>query len=75
MLIIKGVKILTFAFVMFPVAFAALSTGILFSSFNIAVSRNPEEHDRLFTTTMVAFALIESFIFMAIGIAVLAFLL
>ena len=75
MLIIKGVKILTFAFIMFPVAFAALSTGILFSSFNIAVSRNPEEYDRLFTTTMVAFALIETFIFIALGIASVAFIL
>jgi len=69
MLIIKGVKILTFAFTMFPIAFAALSVGILFSSYNIAVSRNPEEKDYLYTTTLLAFGLIETFVFLGIGLS------
>jgi len=58
---------------MFPVAFSALSVGILFAAFNIAVSRNPEERDGLFSTTMMAFALIESFVFIGILIAFLVF--
>ena len=75
MLIIKGVKILTFAFAMFPIAFAALSVGILFSSYNISVSRNPEEKDYLYTMTLLAFGLIETFVFIAIGLGFAAFLL
>lgn len=54
---------------MFPVAFSALGVGILFAAFNIAVSRNPEERDNLFSTTMMAFALIESFVFIGILVA------
>ena len=75
MLIIKGVKILTFAFIMFPISFASLSVGILFSSYNIAVSRNPEESDNLFTITMIAFALIETFVFMSMAVALLVYFL
>lgn len=75
MLIIKGVKILTLAFAMFPIAFAALSVGILFSSFNIAVSRNPDEQDNLFSTTLMAFALIETFVFMGLILGVLVVVL
>jgi len=75
MLIIKGVKILTFAFAMFPISFAALSVGILFSSYNISVSRNPEEADNLFTITLLAFGLIETFVFMGIALGFVTFLL
>lgn len=69
MLIIKSIKILTFAFAMFPIAFSALSVGILFASFNLAVSRNPDEYDTLFSTTMMAFGLIETFVFMGVGLS------
>lgn len=69
MFILKLGKLLTFSFLMFPVAFSALAVGILFASFNIAVARNPEERDGLFSTTMLAFALIESFVFIGLAIA------
>jgi F0F1-type ATP synthase membrane subunit c/vacuolar-type H+-ATPase subunit K len=69
MFILKLGKLLTFSFLMFPVAFSALGVGILFASFNIAVARNPEERDSLFSTTMLAFALIESFVFTGLVIA------
>ena len=69
MFILKLGKLLTFSFLMFPVAFAALGVGILFASFNLAVARNPEEKDNLFSNTMLAFALIESFVFIGLAIA------
>ena len=55
---------------MLPVSFAALGAGILFSSYNIALARNPEEKDNLFSGTIMWFAFIESFVF--IGLAILA---
>jgi len=75
MLIIKSIKILTFAFAMFPIAFSSLSVGILFASYNLAVARNPDEQDNLFSTTMMAFGLIETFIFMGIGLSFIVYFL
>lgn len=50
---------------MLPIAFAALGTGILFGCYNLAVSRNPEEVENLFNTTLMGFALMETFIFIS----------
>lgn len=73
MFILMATKILTFSFAMYPIAFAALSVGILFSSYNIAVARNPEESESLFSTTMMAFALIETFVFMGLLVSVIVY--
>jgi F0F1-type ATP synthase membrane subunit c/vacuolar-type H+-ATPase subunit K len=73
MLILSSFKVLVFGFAMFPISFSALGVGILFAAFNLAVSRNPEERDSLFSTTMMAFALIESFVFIGILVAVAVF--
>lgn len=70
MVVVGAFKVLVFGFAMFPVAFSALGVGILFASFNLAVSRNPEEREGLFSTTMMAFALIESFVFIGLLVAV-----
>jgi F0F1-type ATP synthase membrane subunit c/vacuolar-type H+-ATPase subunit K len=67
--IVQGVKMLTFSFAMYPIAFAALGIGVLFASYNIAVSRNPEEGESMFSTTMMAFALIETCIFMGLVVS------
>lgn len=50
---------------MFPLGLGALGTGLLFASYNIAVSRNPEESEGLFNTTLMGYALIETFIFLS----------
>jgi F0F1-type ATP synthase membrane subunit c/vacuolar-type H+-ATPase subunit K len=69
MVIVNACKVLVFGFAMFPVAFSALGVGILFAAFNLAVSRNPEEREGLFSNTMMAFALIESFVFIGLLVA------
>lgn len=51
---------------MFPIAFAALGTGILFACYNLAVSRNPEESENMFNNTLMGFAFIETFVFMGL---------
>lgn len=70
MFILIATKILTFSFAMYPIAFAALSVGVLFASYNIAAARNPDESENLFSTTMMAFALIETFVFMGLLVSV-----
>lgn len=70
MFIFLAAKVMVFAFVMFPIAFAALATGIVFGCFLLALARNPLEKDTLFANSMVAFVIIESFIFTALLICV-----
>lgn len=70
MILIKCAKILVFAALMLPIAFASLSAGILFASYNLAASNNPDEADAIFSQTLIFFALIETFVFIAIGVAV-----
>lgn len=60
---------------MYPIAFAALSVGVLFASYNIASARNPDESESLFSTTMMAFALIETFVFMGLLVSVAVYTL
>lgn len=62
-MLISSFKLLLIGFGMFPIAFAALGSGILFGAYNLAVARNPEEKDGLFSNTIMWFALIESFVF------------
>jgi F-type H+-transporting ATPase subunit c len=71
MFIVTSAKIMTFAFAMFPIAFAALATGIIFGCFLIGLARNPLEKDNLFANSMVAFVIVESFVFTALLVCVL----
>jgi len=66
MLLVLAVKILVLGGCMMPIAFAALGTGVLFGCYNLAVSRNPEEVENLFNTTLMGFALMETFVFIAL---------
>jgi len=52
--------------------FNTLGTGVLFGQFLIAASRNPEIYEKLYGTCLTAFALIETFSFLAIVVAVLS---
>lgn len=70
MFIVMAAKIMTFAFAMFPIAFAALATGIIFGCFLIGLARNPLEKDNLFSNSMVAFVIVESFVFTALLVCV-----
>lgn len=50
---------------MLPIAFGVIGTGVLFAGYNLAVSRNPEENENLFNSTLMGFALMETFIFLS----------
>ena len=55
-----------------PVAMGAVSTGILFGALTLSTARNPEEYEKLFSNTLVGFALIETFVFIGITLAIVA---
>jgi len=58
---------------MLPIAFAVIGTGVLFAGYNLAVSRNPEETENLFNSTLMGFALMETFIFMSFIVAAIIY--
>ena len=65
MLLVLAVKVLVLGGCMLPIAFGELGTGILFVGYNLAVSRNPEEGENLFNSTLMGFALMETFVFLS----------
>jgi F0F1-type ATP synthase membrane subunit c/vacuolar-type H+-ATPase subunit K len=75
LLLIKAVKTLVLGGCMLPIAFGALSTGILFAGFNIAVSRNPDEAETLFNNTLMGFAFIETFIFLSFFLGFIVYII
>jgi len=70
MIILKSTKLVVLGMLMLPISFSSLSAGILFASYNLSVSNNPDEADSLFSQTLIFFALIETFVFIAIGVAI-----
>ena len=65
MLLVLAVKFLVLGGCMLPIAFGVVGTGVLFAGYNLAVSRNPEENENLFNSTLMGFALMETFIFLS----------
>lgn len=52
-----------------PLAFSTLSLGFLFGLSNVAIARNPELEQNIFSNILIAFALMETFIFMNFGVS------
>jgi F0F1-type ATP synthase membrane subunit c/vacuolar-type H+-ATPase subunit K len=70
MTIIKSFKFILLGFTMLPLAFGTVATSLIFSSYNIALSRNPEEKENLYNNSLVTFVLIETFIFISLGFSI-----
>ena len=58
-----------------PIAFGALATGIVFGLMNLGMARNPEMQNAIFTNSLIAFALVETFVFISVGITFLMYIL
>ena len=69
MLILVASKMLVIAGVMTTLAGASLGTGVVFAGYLTGAARNPEEAENLFNSTLMGFALIETFVFMSFLIA------
>lgn len=68
-MLVTSFKLLLMGFSMFPVAAAALAAGLVFGAYNLALARNPEEKNTLFSNTMMWFAFIETFMFIGFIVA------
>lgn len=75
MLVITAVKLLVIGFCMITLGGATIATGVLFAGYNLSVAKNPEEAENLFNTTLMAFALIETFVFLSFVLAGVAYVL
>ena len=65
-ILVKAMKVIMFAFGVFPIAAGSLATGGIFGAMNIGMARNPDEGSALFNNSMIAFALVETFIFVGV---------
>lgn len=75
MLAITASKFIALGFISITLSGAAIGTGILFAGYSIAAAKNPEEAENLFNTSLMAFALIETFVFLAILVAAVIYFL
>ena len=75
MLILSAAKMFVVAGVMITLGGAAIGTAILFASYNLGFAKNPEEGESMFNTTLMAFALVETFVFLAFLIVGLVYFL
>lgn len=66
---------LVLAGVMTTLAGAALGTAVLFASYILGAAKNPEEAENLFNTALMAFALVETFVFLSFLIAGITYVL
>ncbi len=74
MLIIVMAKMLVVAGVMITLGGAAIGTGVLFAGYLSGAAKNPEEAENLFNSTLMGFALIETFVFLSFLIAGMIYL-
>ena len=68
MVLVKCAKIIMMGSVMLPIAFCGLSVGILFGCYNMAASRNPDEAENIYSSSMTSFVLIETFAFLGLAV-------
>jgi F0F1-type ATP synthase membrane subunit c/vacuolar-type H+-ATPase subunit K len=68
MVFIKALKSVAMAHALIPLAGCAAGLGLVFNGFLRGVSYSPELEDALFNHTMLGFALIESFMVIAVGV-------
>ena len=68
MLFVKATKSLALAHALAPIAGCAVGLGLVFNGFIRATAYAPEIEDLLFSHAMLGFALIESFMVIAVGI-------
>ena len=69
MILVRCTKLIVFGMCFVPMSFGALGTGLLFGQFLTASSRNPVEYEKMYGTCLTAFALIETFSFLALVVA------
>jgi F0F1-type ATP synthase membrane subunit c/vacuolar-type H+-ATPase subunit K len=75
LLAITASKLLSLGFISITLGGAAAGTGILFAGYILSAAKNPEEAENLFNTALMAFALIETFVFLGILVSAVIYFL
>ena len=68
MLFVKSAKVLAASIALGPLTGCAMATGTVFANYLSSTATSPDLRNTLFGTCLLAFALIETFCFMALGI-------
>jgi F0F1-type ATP synthase membrane subunit c/vacuolar-type H+-ATPase subunit K len=68
MVFVKALKSVAMAHALMPLVGCAAGLGIVFNGFLRGVAYSPELEDALFSHTMLGFALIESFMVIAVAV-------
>jgi len=75
MLIIFAIKLLVLGFSILSLSAGIIGTGIVFAAYSLAASKNPEESENLFNSTLMGFALMETFIFLSFLVCYIIYIL
>ena len=67
-LFVKAAKILASSLAVAPLSGCAVATGMIYGCFLVASSYAPDKYSTFFGAALLAFALIETFCFMAMGL-------
>ena len=70
MVFVKGLKSVAMAHALVPLAGCAVGLGLVFHAFIQGVSYSPDMEDTLFSHAMLGFALVESFMVIALAVVV-----
>lgn len=68
MVFVKALKSIAMAHALTPLAGCAAGLGLIFNGFLRGVSYSPDLEDALFSHTMLGFALVESFMVIALAV-------
>ena len=73
MLFVKAAKLVALSLTLAPLTGCALATGNLYAAYLTACATAPDQQNSFFGTTLLGFALIETFCFLSLGVAGLIF--
>jgi F0F1-type ATP synthase membrane subunit c/vacuolar-type H+-ATPase subunit K len=66
LLAITASKFIALGLISVTLCGAAIGPGVLFAGYKKSIEINPDKAENLFNTSLMAFALIETFVFLAI---------
>jgi F-type H+-transporting ATPase subunit c len=68
MLFLKAVKSVAFSLALMPLIGCAVGLGLIFAAYLRGLAYAPDLEDSLFSSAMLGFALIETFMVVALGV-------
>jgi F0F1-type ATP synthase membrane subunit c/vacuolar-type H+-ATPase subunit K len=69
LIFVKATKIIAASLAIAPLSGCAVATGLIYGAFLIAAAYAPDRYNSFFGASLLAFALVETFCFMTMGLA------